>query len=548
METSLTRMCRLILLFAVLFSVGCSEKEAEPIAVTSVTLNPTSLELTEGDTASLTATVSPSNAENKKIIWISGDGAVATVNEGIVTAIKPGKTEITVKTDDGGKTATCTVIVTDRICPVESVSIDKTSIELTEGDEVTLTVAVNPDNATNKNVIWSSNDTDVATVIDGKVTAVKPGNATITVKSEDGGKAASCEVTVLKKVYPVESVVLDKVTAEIIEGDVLTLFATVNPDNATDKSLTWSSSDESVVTVVDGKVTAVKVGAATITVKTVDGGKTASCDITVLPRAVESVALDKTQVELKTGEEVIVAAIINPDNATNMNVTWTSDDENIATVTDGKIVGVNVGNTIVTVTTDDGGKTATCNVTVLPWAVESVSLDYTQVTMKRGGEFLLTATINPDNATNKNVSWSSSNDNIVSVVNGKLVAVDAGQATITVKTKDGDKTATCDVTVIVPVTGVEMEKSEVRMKLGTSASLSAIVQPVDATDKSLKWSINNTSVATISDNVVTAVGLGTAVVTVTTVDGGFTAETKIIVMSGDVNPDGSDMDVVEDEF
>ena len=136
----------------------------------------------------------------------------------------------------------------------------------------------------------------------------------------------------------------------------------------------------------------------------------------------------------------------------------------------------------------------------------------------------------------------------MSVVDGKLVAVDAGQATITVKTEDGGKTATCDVTVIVPVTGVEMEKSEVRMKLGASASLSAIVQPVDATDKSLKWSINNTAVATISDNVVTAVGLGTAVVTVTTVDGGFTAETKITVMSGDVNPDGSDMDVVEDEF
>lgn len=380
METTLTRskICRLILLFTVLFSVGCTEKEAGPIAITSVTLNATSLELTAGDIASLTATVYPSNAENQKLIWISGNEAVATVKDGIVTAIEPGKT-------------------------------------------------------------------------------------TITVKSEDGGKTASCEIT-------------------------------------------------------------------------------------VLPRAVESISLDKTRVELKTGEEVIVTATINPDNASNMNVTWTSDDKNIATVTDGKIVGVNVGNTIVTVKTEDGGKTATCNVVVLPWTVESVSLDYTQVTMNRGEEFILTATIHPDNAANKNVTWSSSDENIVTVVDGKVTAVNAGQATITVKTEDGEKTATCDITVKVPVTGVTMEQSEVRIKLGTSTSLSASVQPADATNKSLRWSINNTAVATISDNVVTAVGLGTAVVTVRTVDGGFSAKTKIIVVSGDVNPDGSDMDVVEDEF
>ena len=120
--------------------------------------------------------------------------SVATVNEGVITAVKSGETQITVKSEDGGKTATCTVIVSDKIYPVESVGIDKTSVELIEGDEVILTVTVNPDNATNKNMMWSSSDMNVATVTDGKVTAVKSGKATITVKSEDGGKTASCEI------------------------------------------------------------------------------------------------------------------------------------------------------------------------------------------------------------------------------------------------------------------------------------------------------------------------------------------------------------------
>ena len=113
-------------------------------------------------------------------------------------------------TEDGNKTATCTVTVTARTYPVESVSIDKNSVELTEGEEATLTATVNPENATNKNVSWSSSDNEVATVENGKVTALKAGSATITVVTEDGNKTATCTVTVTG----------NSLSTEVDEGDL----------------------------------------------------------------------------------------------------------------------------------------------------------------------------------------------------------------------------------------------------------------------------------------------------------------------------------------
>jgi uncharacterized protein YjdB len=194
----MNRIFKKIVFLLILFihSFDCTEKELDPIVVSSITLNVTSIEMTEGDTQSLVATISPSNATNKTVTWSSSDKTVASVSAGQVTALKAGKATITVKTDDGGKTATCEVTVNAKVYPVTGVTLDKTSATLTEGDDLTLTATVNPSNATNKTVTWSSSDKTVASVSAGKVTALKAGKATITVKTDDGGKTASCEVIV----------------------------------------------------------------------------------------------------------------------------------------------------------------------------------------------------------------------------------------------------------------------------------------------------------------------------------------------------------------
>ena len=206
--------------------------------------------------------------------------------------------------------ASCEKPLQDTI-KVEGVSLNVTSVELTEGDQTTLTATVNPSNATNKNVTWTSSDNNVATVANGKVTAVKAGTATITVKTEDGNKTATCTVTVKAKTYPVESVTLDKTSVELTEGEETTLTATVNPSNATNKNVTWTSSDSNVATVANGKVTAVKAGTATITVKTEDGNKTATCTVTVTGSDVDT---EEDEGDLNYGSEGSAGDNIDEEN------------------------------------------------------------------------------------------------------------------------------------------------------------------------------------------------------------------------------------------
>lgn len=249
---------------------------------------------------------------------------------------------------------------------VTSVSVSPTSVSLTEGESKALSATVSPGDATDKSVSWTSSAPDVATVSStGSVTAVKAGSATITVKTTDGGKTATCAVTVNAKVFPVTGVTLDAKTKELVEGDSFTLKATVAPDNATDKSVTWTSSAPEVATVdANGKVTAVKAGSATITVTTTDGGKTATCTVTVKAH-VASVTLDKTTLTLTAGESASLTATVNPDYAEDKSVTWTSSAPDVASVdANGKVTAVKAGTATITVTTTDGGMTATCAVTV----------------------------------------------------------------------------------------------------------------------------------------------------------------------------------------
>lgn len=156
-----------------------------------------------------------------------------------------------------------------------------TSIEA--GKTETLTATVAPANATDKSVTWSTSDATVATVSEGVVTGVKAGTATITVKTTDGAKTATCAVTVTAlAVVKVTGVTLNKTATSIAVGKTETLIATVAPADATDKSVTWNTSDAAVATVsAAGVVTGVKAGTATITVTTTDGMKTATCTITV---------------------------------------------------------------------------------------------------------------------------------------------------------------------------------------------------------------------------------------------------------------------------
>ncbi|MBR4298131.1 MAG: Ig domain-containing protein [Bacteroidales bacterium] len=508
--------------------------EVHTIPVATVTLDITSCEIVVGNIVTLTATVTPDNATNKNVAWSSSDNSVATVEDGVVTAVKPGTATITVRTEYAGKAATCDVTVKEKTIPVDDINLDITSHEMTEGDAVTLTASIAPDNATNKNVIWSSSDYSVATVNDyGYVFALTPGSATITVTTVDGGKTATCEITVKPKIYPVDDIKLDITSHEMTEGDAVTLTASIAPDNATNKNVIWSSSDNSVATVNDyGYVFALTPGSATITVTTVDGGKTATCEVTVKSKVypVTGVSLDRTSVELVEGDVTTLNATVYPSNATNKNVFWVSSSS-AASVSDGIVMAIHPGTAVITVFTEDGYKQATCEVTVKSkfYPVTGVSLDRTSVKLSEGDEIFLNATIYPADATNQNLSWSSTDPSVASVSDGVVTANSSGTALITVTTEDGGMTASCEITVINHVTGVALNMNYIELAEGDVTTLNATIYPANATNQNLSWSSTDPSVASVWDGIVTANSPGTAVITVTTEDGGKTATCEITV-------------------
>ncbi len=528
----------LVVALVVCFVLSC-QKEPETIAVTGVMLSKTSVELTEGDSFRLTATVSPGNATDKTIIWSSDNETVAIVSStGEVVAKVPGIANISVKTHDGGMTATCRVTVVSKKISVSGVSLDNTTLTMTEGETQTLKATVTPEDATDKSVTWSSDNTSVADVTStGVLVAKSPGTATITVKTNDGGKTADCRVTVLSNKVSVSGVSLDNTSLTMTEGETQILNATVTPEDATDKSVTWSSDNVSVADVSStGVVVAKSPGAATITVKTNDGGKTATCNITVKANVipVTGVSLNTSSMTLNIGQTQTLTATVTPSNATDKSVRWGSSDASIAYVdSNGKVMAISVGTATITATAGD--VTAECIVTVVI-PVTSVSLNKAELTLEKGKSEILTAIVSPSNATDKAVSWESSNTSVATVdQNGKVTAVEAGSTVITVTTNDGSKTATCNVTVVIPVTSISLNKTELALAMGQSETLIATIKPDDATERKITWTSSNKGVAMVEDGIVIALSVGNT--TITASAGNQSASCSVVVY-----PSGSYID------
>lgn len=370
---------RLIALFTILLSVSliatysCKKEKDKSVAVTEVRLDKSATTLVEGDTEELMATVMPENATDKGIEWKSSDESVATVSQtGLVTALKEGSSAITVITNDGGFKATCDVTVNKKVIAVTSVVLGNTELTLVEGEEEKLAVAVTPENATDKSVVWESGNESVATVSqEGLVTAVGEGKATITVKTNDGGFSASCEVTVKKKVIAVTGVKLSAASMTLREGDKGTLTATVEPANATNKNVEWWTSDLDVVSVTstsggsNGYVEARGAGKATVTVKTEDGEFSASCEITVEKKEVPvtGIALEQSSLLLPVGNTYTLRAHVQPSNATDQDIKWGSSNGGVATVDQtGKVTAVAAGTADIRALL--AGKFANCTVQV----------------------------------------------------------------------------------------------------------------------------------------------------------------------------------------
>jgi uncharacterized protein YjdB len=515
------------------------------VPVLGITLNETTWSLTAGQTKQLIATITPSNASNKNIVWSSSDSLIATVSPtGLVTTIKAGNVTIKATTVDGSLEASCVFSIAQQTVAVTGVTLNKSSLTLAIGKSETLIATVNPANATNKNVTWESSNTAIATVISGVVTPIAEGNVTITVKTNDGNFQSTCSLEVTIPVKPVTGVSLNKNTLTLIVGNTETLVATVSPTDATNKNVTWESSNTTIATVVNGLVTTLSTGNTTITVKTNDGNFQDSCvlEVEAVPIVlVDTLTLNKNSSILEVGQTEQLLVTIGPENADNKTVTWSSSDTSIATVSNtGFVTSLAIGDVIITVTAnDESGLSTNCNYEIIPIhiPVTGIILNKVSGTLDTGTAELLVATVSPDNATNKSITWISSNDDIATVSSeGMVTPISIGNVTITAKTNDGDFEATCSYLIEQegddPVTNISLNHTNVSLDINGTVSLLVTILPSYASNKKVTWeSSDNTVIAITSSSqttcVLKALKEGQATITVTSDNRHLTASCNI---------------------
>lgn len=341
-------------------------------------------------------------------------------------------------------------------------------------------------------VVWKSSNEKVASVEKGLIVAKQEGSSIISVTTKWDDPIYDFSVNVVR----IESVSLSQSQLELVVGETFTLEATVNPATAIKFGVTWSSSDENVATVdQSGMVTAVNEGSAIIAAKI--GNKKATCVVTITTLSVESIILSQESLIMSEGERTELTATVIPEAAVILGISWSSSDKTIATVDqNGIITAIKEGTAIITASV--GEKEAHCHLTVKNIYVESITLDKTSVSLEKGETTTLIATVNPDNAIDKAVSWATDDESIATVdQNGTLTAVGGGSTIITAKA--GNCEAKCTVNVSVSVQSITITPISAKLSPGERIILVATVYPSDATNQTIVWSSSNSNVATVDD-------------------------------------------------
>ncbi len=423
--------------------------------VENIKLDKNIIKINIGHGEKINGEILPSNATNKKITWISNNSTIATVDDnGQVKGVGIGTTWIIARSSNG-KESKCEVTVSGNNINASKISIDKKNTSINVGDSITLNPIITPENTTNKVVTWQSSNNDIATVsTNGVVKGLKKGSVTITVKTSNG-KQDQSTVTIYDKKIDVSKIDINITNKNIEVGDSFKITSTITPNNATNKNVTWQSSNDKVAIVdQNGSVKGVGPGSATLTAIT-HNGKGAECHLTVTGKiiAVSSITLNSNNLSMFEGDKTTLKATINPSNSTNKNIKWISSSSKIATVDqNGAVVAVGVGTTTITATIEGKSSSCTVKVSAKTVAVTAVVLNKINASMYVGDNIQLMGTVSPSNATNKSISWRSSNTSIATVdASGKVTAKSPGTAKIIITSSNG-KSAECTITVNKKVT------------------------------------------------------------------------------------------------
>ena len=454
-----------------------------------------------GDTKQITASLSPSLA-NKSLTWTSSNTAIATVdNNGLITAKSVGDCYITAKA--GNASTNCSIKVRQN---ATGISLSYTNLDININSTAKIDAIVTPSNATDKLVFWRSSDMNIASVDnDGVITGVGSGTCVITAVANSNNLLVASATVNVHILADGVSLSQDSLSfGNIYENKQL--IANVFPHNATDKTVTWRSSNTNVAKVDDnGNVTSIGRGTCTITATNAQGyASNASVTVNI---DVENVYVDKSNITLTSiGQTSTVTATVVPSN-TGVTPTWTSSDTSVATVTNGVIKAIKDGTALITVTA--GEKRARVFVSVETTA-PTITLNKTSHTTTTIGQtFTLVPTLTP-NTSITSFSYSSTNTNVATVSSNGLVTI-KGVGTCQIKVSAKGVTATCNITVNpVNVTGVTLNATSCSFsQLNQTFQINTTIAPSNATYKTVSYNVvtSNAGFTVSNTGLVTCTGI-----------------------------------------
>lgn len=429
--------------------------------------------------------------------------------------------------------------IKENLVVVETGTIHLNQTKMTLGiNYSSLLKATASSNISSSKIIWSSDDTKIATVdANGKVTGKSTGTTYIT--ASIGNNKSICTITVIENYIAVNKVSLNKNSLSLVVGNEEILTASLSPENASNKSTLWSSSNPEVATVDNnGKITAKSLGTTYITATS--GESKTTCVVTVVDKISLASISTKSSITIKELDKTKLSVTYNPNNATNKKVTWKSSNSNIATVDqNGVVTGISAGSATITVISNDGGKVATCKVIVeaISKKINNISLNKTELTLVAGTEETLTVKYDPEYAENKKITWTSSNERVAIVEKGKITTIRPGNVEIKAVSEDGKKEAICQLTVTSPpIKSITFETDKQTVYLDSEITLSPTVTPENSVLENAIWTSSDENIATIKNGTLYAKSLGTVTITVSTEDKKIEASTEVTIIEKPKEP------------
>mgnify|MGYP003630696573 CR=1 FL=1 len=521
------------------------------IAVTDVSVSPENAVLTEGETINLIKTITPLNASDTNVTWHSSNVNIASVSiDGVVTANSEGVSTISVITNDGQFTATSTISVERALISVNGISLSEETLNMTEGESKVITATVTPQNADNKTINWSSNNSAIIAVdANGRLTANSTGDAIVTATTVDGNFTASVFISV--NAAPEVELLIAPNPADYV---VYVYFGSSTPLNIT--TLNIYNSNNSIVktfsnpsAILDGENYRLLINDLPVGNYVVEGISDFgnylidfSIQREIIP--VTGLNLDVSEAAVQVGTIKTLNASIIPSNASNQTLVWNSSNTSIATVDEfGNVSGISEGTAFITATTEDGGFTASASLTVSAEPVSDVVMlmapnpaDYVVYVFFDAPSQLNINTINIYNASNSLVkSFNNPSSVLVEGDNYRLLINELPVGVYIVEGVSDTGTYQKQLTIIrnvIPVTGMSLDISSASMIVGEQLTLPVSITPNDATNKTINWVSSDPTIATVnSSGSVTAVAPGEVLITATTLDGNYEDTATISVDS-----------------